>query len=86
MRKGKTPTQAMGDGTRKGAPDGTNDPPPDNMGESGGGPYPNPHTGRKKPKRRWRGGQSDAAYYGDGQLGEKEVKPGGNENSGAKVP
>ena len=45
-------------------------------GESGGGPYPNPHSGKgdgKKESGDFKGGQSDQAYYGKGQLGEKKV-------------
>ena len=47
-----------------------------NTGESGGGPYPNPHTGREKEPnddRDFHGGQSVAGYYGKGQLGSKDV-------------
>ena len=47
-------------------------------GESGGGAYPNPHSGKEK-SGDFKGGQSDQAYYGDGQLGEEEV--GDNENA-----
>ena len=46
--------------------------------ESGGGPYPNPHSGKEK-SGDFKGGQSNQAYYGDGQLGEEEV--GENENA-----
>jgi hypothetical protein len=42
-----------------------------NTGESGGGAYPNPHTG--KDKGGFHGGQSDAGYFGKGQLGDKDV-------------
>jgi len=42
-----------------------------NAGESGGGAYPNPHTG--KDKGRFHGGQSEPGYFGKGQLGDKDV-------------
>jgi hypothetical protein len=45
---------------------------PAQTGESGGGPYPNPHTGKKKAGG-FKGGQSDQSYYGHGQLGEKDL-------------
>jgi hypothetical protein len=40
-------------------------------GESGGGPYRNPHSG-KKPGN-WHGGQTEQAYHGAGQLGEQKT-------------
>ena len=47
---------------------------PDQTGESGGGPYPNPHSG--KESEGYKGGQSGGSgYYGSGQLGDKEVGP-----------
>ena len=42
-----------------------------NAGESGGGPYPNPHSG--KDKGDFHGGQSVAGYHGTGQLGSEKV-------------
>jgi hypothetical protein len=53
-------------------------------GDSGGGAYPNPHTGKKggsKDGFLGDGGQTEKAYHGGGRLGEDEV--GGNPNSGA---
>ena len=43
-----------------------------NSGESGGGAYPNPHSG--KEGGGFTGGQSGGrGYYGKGQLGEQDV-------------
>ena len=42
------------------------------QGESGGGPYPNPHSGKDKAGN-FKGGQSDQSYHGDGQLGDEEL-------------
>jgi len=50
-------------------------------GESGGGPYPNPHTG-KSGKKGFDGGQSAKRYHGSGQLGNRPTRPGGNANVG----
>ena len=47
------------------------DPKEASTGESGGGSYPNPHTG--KDKGSFHGGQSVAGYFGTGQLGDKET-------------
>ena len=63
--------------------DGTN--PPAKGGESQGGAYPNPHTG-KKPERGGlmdHGGQTEIDYHGSGQLGSEKVGEG-NDNSPAK--
>lgn len=62
---GKQPVQAAGGDGRKGAPDGTNDPDRADTGGSGGGAYPNPHSG-KKPQG-FRGGQTHPGYFGPGQ-------------------
>jgi hypothetical protein len=53
-------------------------------GQSGGGAYPNPHTGKKGGAQEgWmgHGGQTDMAYHGSGRLGDKET--GGNANAPA---
>jgi hypothetical protein len=51
----------------------------DQTGESGGAPDPDPHRGKETGSGEFKGGQSNRAYYGGGQLGEKEV--GENENA-----
>ena len=53
-------------------------------GDSGGGAYPNPHTGKSADKGGFmgHGGQTEMAYHGTGQLGEQET--GGNANSPAQ--
>ena len=56
-----------------------------NVGESGGGAYPNPHSGKEehgKEEGGFHGGQSTAGYYGKGQLGSNDV--GETENSPAE--
>jgi hypothetical protein len=52
-------------------------------GDSGGGAYPNPHSG-KEPKGggyMGHGGQTEMPYHGSGQLGEQVLE--GNENAPA---
>ena len=45
-----------------------------NTGESGGGPYPNPHSDKdRSDEGGFHGGQTNAGYYGAGQLGSKDV-------------
>lgn len=54
-------------------------------GDSGGGPYPNPHSGKDDPGREGymgHGGQTEMPYHGAGRLGEQDT--GGNANSPAK--
>ena len=54
-------------------------------GESGGGAYPNPHTGKaeKNDGLFSHGGQTDNGYHGTGQLGTQETGQG-NANAPAK--
>ena len=54
-------------------------------GDSGGGAYPNPHSGKQGGKTdgyMGHGGQSEIAYHGKGQLGEDKV--GENANAPAE--
>jgi hypothetical protein len=82
-------TQGMIDDGLKGAPDGTNQPDSFAGGQSDGGPYPNPHTGKEVnltgAGRKWPGGQTVQGYHGPQQLGDQDVQPGGNHNSGSKT-
>jgi hypothetical protein len=53
-------------------------------GDSGGGAYPNPHTGKEgegESREGWmgHGGETGQSYYGTGRLGGKDV--GGNANA-----
>jgi hypothetical protein len=56
----QTPTQAMPSDGLKGAPDGTNQPGSSrgSGGDSNGGPYSNPHTGKADKDKNFKGGQS----------------------------
>ena len=50
-------------------------------GDSGGGPYPNPHTGKDEGGAdgyMGHGGQTDMPYHGEGQLGEEKVGENAN--------
>ena len=54
-------------------------------GQSGGGRYPNPHSGKEDGKSdgyEGHGGQSEMEYHGTGQLGEDKL--GDNANAPAK--
>jgi hypothetical protein len=53
-------------------------------GDSGGGAYPNPHTGKDGKRGGFmdHGGQTEMPYHGSGQLGEEKVG-GGNANAPA---
>lgn len=93
MTKKGEPTQAMPTDGRKGAPDGVNS--QAERGATGGSddaaPYPNPHKNKSKEERDdfahgllSHGGQSKMGYHGPQQLGDQDVKPGGNHNAGTK--
>ena len=72
-----------GDPATKGAPDGVSDAPGDKGsgnihgrsagGESGGGAYPNPQTGKTEKNEGFfkHGGQTEIGYQGGGQAGEE---------------
>lgn len=54
-------------------------------GDSGGGAYPNPHSGKEdggKDGFAGSGGQTETPYHGHGQLGDEDV--GENPNAPAK--
>ncbi|HWH17370.1 MAG TPA: hypothetical protein VNT77_03400 [Allosphingosinicella sp.] len=52
-------------------------------GDSGGGAYPNPHSGKKPENDGFmgHGGQTEMPYHGGGQLGEAVIE--GNQNAPA---
>ncbi len=53
-------------------------------GQSGGGAYPNPHSGKEASGAdgfNGHGGQTEMEYHGSGRLGKEKV--GGNANSPA---
>ena len=85
----KKPTQAMPHDGLQGAPDGTNAPAKLANGEragsdaGGGGAYPRPYAS-KQAKPGFRGGQTNAAYHGTGQLGEHAVGDQPNPNAVAQ--
>lgn len=53
-------------------------------GQSGGGPYPNPHEGKhgKSDTFMGHGGQSEMEYHGSGRLGEERVGDNANAPAG----
>lgn len=73
MMTDKQPMQADGAGTKSREPDENGEVASRrrSKGESQGGAYPNPHTG-KKPGG-FDGGQSERAYHGTGQLGDQKT-------------
>ncbi len=86
--KDKHPMPADGSGTRMTRPDDTGELAsrrggPEQGGESGGGAYPNPHDDKGESDGgedsfTGHGGQSNQAYFGPGQLGEKDLGESGN--------
>lgn len=84
MADEKEPMQASGDqglgakiAEEKNPPSAGRPDMEENLGQSGGGAYPNPHQG--KDEGGFHGGQSDPGYFGEGQLGSKDV--GENDNA-----
>jgi hypothetical protein len=77
----KQPMQADGAGTKPHVPDENGEVASrrHSSGESQGGAYPNPHTGKKGG--HFDGGQTERAYHGTGQLGEQKVGEQPNEAS-----
>jgi hypothetical protein len=97
MADDKKPMPADGSGTVMSPPDGNGEVASrrdaqsagglPNRGESGGGAYPNPHSGKDGSddapgKLMGHGGQTGMAYHGHGQLGEDDVE-GKNMNAPA---
>ena len=87
----KQPMQADGSGTKPWMPDENGELASrrgkDQPGESQGGPYPNPHTGKGgsrhgRDRFMGHGGQTEQAYHGTGQLGE--MKTGEQPNEGSR--
>lgn len=84
---GTAPRMADGNGELASRRDGDMAGGEANPGESGGGPYPNPYSGKDgsadgPDKLMGHGGQGKQGYYGKGQLGDKDV--GGTDNAPAK--
>lgn len=80
----KQPNQAMPSDGRQGARDGVNDPHDRHpAGESGGGSYPNPQTGKEPEDQGFmgHGGQTKIGYHGTGQAGQDDDSDVGNVNA-----
>ncbi|WP_375250483.1 hypothetical protein [Sphingomonas sp.] len=77
----KQPMQADGHGTTRHEPDENGEVASrrHSGGESEGGAYPNPHSG--KDGDHFQGGQTERAYHGTGRLGEQ--KTGEQPNAGS---
>ena len=84
----KQPNQAMPSKSSKGAPDGISEKHhgKDVAGESGGGGYPNPQTGKEPEGGGFmgHGGQTKVAYHGTGQGGTDDDPDVGNVNAVTK--
>lgn len=76
----KQPMQADGAGTPRRGTESDRDP-PKGSGESQGGAYPNPHTG--KEPGGFKGGQTVQGYHGTGRLGADKVGEQPNAGSAA---
>jgi hypothetical protein len=85
----KQPVQASG-GDQPQRNDGVSEPAPGGRsggGESGGGAYPNPHSGKDEHPGdgfMGHGGQTDIGYHGGGQLGDEQVDEEANPNAGTR--
>jgi len=82
MGEDRKRTQAMPEDGRKGAPDGVN-----TQGKQPASRASGEQDGKEEPSMKGplgHGGQSVQGYHGSGQLGSREVRPGGNRNAGAK--
>ncbi len=57
-------------------------------GDSGGGAYPNPHTGKEPRQGGFMGhdGQTEMPYHGSGQLGEQTLEGNANAPAGKTRP
>jgi len=96
-----SPMQAAGTDMRRSQADGVSEHPGglEDPGQSGGGAYPNPHRGKTTRDApgdfMGHGGQTENAYHGGGQLGDRKVAPqsgareaaaGGNREGGVRQP
>jgi hypothetical protein len=77
MSDEKVPIPADGQGSPKVHSDGVSGDLHGRGGESGGGDYENPHTGKEERGEGggFEGGQSERDYFGTGQLGGKKADP-----------
>ncbi len=78
---GKQPTQAMPDGVREGAADGTNGPEESRRAQIERREQAEKGEG---PRNGFRGGQSVSAYHGSHQLGEQAIDGKGDPNATRK--